>query len=849
MKFLLQTLSLSYVRRHRAKTFLTLLGVVVGVATYVAVVGARGSLLGGIRETVDRMAGKAQLQLTQEGGVPEELQEVIRERPGIRAQAPVIEQVVVPERGELGSLLVLGVDLLGDREMRDYGFEGEDADLDDPLLFLAQADSVAVARPLAERAGLKTGDVLVLKLPAGPRSVTIRGLLTPKGFAEAFGGNLVVMDVYAAQELFGRGRRFDRLEVRLEEGVTLEAATASLRAVVPPNVKVETPDRRSGQMEKLVANFAAGFDVTSGFALGLGAFLIFNAFSVAVNRRRRDIGTLRALGATPRQVQVLFLLEALALGLAGSTLGVLVGIGLTRAALDVMRQGAEQVYGVTASAAPRLALPLVLQGLALGLLASLAGAFAPSRAAAAVSPTEAFAKGVHQAGGAWSSRRFAAGLALLAGTVALGVRPPVAGMPMILTIVALGAGAALLLVGPASHRLLAFGAPLVARLFPVAGRLASDALLSSPRRSAGTVTAMTLALTFAVGIGGYIEATTATLVRWMRDILTSDIYVRASANFARPDYRFAPEVKDELLAVPGVRSIESYRAPRLEYQGETIVLASIEMEQMLDRTRHDWIEGSEAIARREVGRGASCTVSDNFARKFDMGVGDVVELPGARGPVRFPIAAVVKDYTSDRGTVFVDRRTFLAAFEDDRVDVFDVNLVPGTDAEKVRDAIRARLQGRLPALVSTKKEFVADVKKAIDAFYALMQVTLVLALSVGVLGIVTSLLISVVERTREIGLLKALGALGGQIRSSVALEALALSAAAFLLSLPLGTLLALFVEKTVAVAFAGWSLPHETPWLLLGQLLVALPLLSAASAWAPARQAARTPVTEALEYE
>ncbi|HYN41992.1 MAG TPA: FtsX-like permease family protein [Thermoanaerobaculia bacterium] len=849
MRFLLRTLSLSYVRRHRAKTFLTLLGVVVGVATYVAVVGARGSLLGGIRETVDRMAGKAQLQLTQEGGVPEELQEAIRERPGIRAQSPVIEQVVVPERSELGSLLVLGVDLLGDREMRDYGFEGEDADLDDPLLFLAQADSVAVARPLAERAGLKTGDVLVLKLPAGPRSVTIRGLLTPKGFAEAFGGNLVVMDVYAAQELFGRGRRFDRLEVRLEEGVTLEAATASLRAVVPPNVKVETPDRRSAQMERLVANFAAGFDVTSGFALGLGAFLIYNAFSVAVNRRRRDIGTLRALGATPRQVHALFLLEALALGLVGSILGVLAGVGLTRAALDVMRQGAEQVYGVTASSEARLTLPLVLQGLALGLLASLVGAFAPSRAAAAVSPTEAFAKGVHQAGGAWSGRRVAAGLALLAVTVALGTRPPVAGMPMILTIVALGACSALLLVGPVSHRLLALGAPLVARLFPVGGRLASDALLSSPRRSAGTVTAMTLALTFAVGIGGYIEATTSTLVRWMRDILTSDIYVRASANFARPDYRFAPEVKDDLLAVPGVRSVESYRAPRLEYRGETIVLASIDMEPMLDRTRHDWVEGSEEVARREVGRGASCTVSDNFARKFDMGVGDVVELPGARGPVRFPIAAVVKDYTSDRGTVFVDRRTFLAAFEDDRVDVFDVNLAPGVDEGEVRDAIRTKLQGRMPALVSTKREFVADVEKAIDAFYALMQVTLVLALSVGVLGIVTSLLISVVERTREIGLLKALGALGGQIRRSVALEALAISAAALLLSLPLGTLLALYVEKTVAVAFAGWSLPHETPWLLLGQLLAALPLLSAASAWVPARQAARTPVTEALEYE
>lgn len=849
MRFLLRTLSLSYVARHRAKTLLTLLGVVVGVATFVAVAGARDSLLGGIRDTVDRMAGKAQLQLTQEGGVPEELQEAIRERPGIRAQSPVIEQVVVPERGELGSLLVLGVDLLGDREMRDYGFEGEDADLDDPLLFLAQPDSVAVAKTLAERAGLRTGDALVLNLPAGPRSVTVRGLLTPKGFAESFGGNLVVMDVYAAQELFGRGRRFDRLEVRLEEGVSLEEGTASLREAVPANVKVETPERRSAQMERIVANFAAGFDVTSGFALGIGAFLIYNAFSVAVNRRRRDVGTLRALGATPRQVQALFLLEALALGLAGSLLGVLAGGGLTRAALDVMRQGAEQVYGIAASSRPSLGAPLLLQGLGLGLLASLAGAFAPSRAAAAVPPTEAFAKGVHQAGGAWSGRRVAAGLATLAATVAFGARPPVAGMPMILAIVALGAVSVLFLVGPVSHRLLGLGAPLVVRLFPVAGRLASDALLSAPRRSAGTVTAMTLALTFAVGIGGYIEATTATLVRWMRDVLTSDVYVRASANFARPDYRFAPEVRDELAAIPGVRSIESYRGSRLEFRGETIVLSSIEMEPMLDRTRHDWVEGNEEAARREVGRGGSCTVSDNFARKFGMGAGDVVELPGPRGPVRFPIAAVVKDYTSDRGTVFVDRRTFLAAFGDDRVDVFDVNLAPGADAGKVRDAIRARLQGRMPALVSTRREFVADVEKAIDAFYALMQVTLVLALSVGVLGIVTALLISVVERTREIGLLKALGALGAQVRRSVALEALALPASSYLLALPFGTLLALFVEKTVAAEFAGWSLPHETPWLLLGQLVLALPLLSAASAWVPARQAARTPVTEALEYE
>ena len=158
-------------------------------------------------------------------------------------------------------------------------------------------------------------------MPQGLKQVTVRGLLTPKGFAEAFGGNLVVTDVYAAQTLFGRGRRFDRLEVRLAEGVSIDQGTAALRKALGPGYRVETPDRRGGQLERLISSFVVGFNISSGIALGVGTFLIFNAFSVAVNRRRRDIGTLRSLGATPRQVQALFLLEATAIGAVGGILG------------------------------------------------------------------------------------------------------------------------------------------------------------------------------------------------------------------------------------------------------------------------------------------------------------------------------------------------------------------------------------------------------------------------------------------------------------------------------------------------------------------------------------------------
>lgn len=861
MTFLLRTLSLSYLARHKAKTLLTVLGVVVGVATFSAIRGAQTALVSGIRGTVDRMAGKAQLQVLLEGGVPEEVQERIRDVPSIRAQSPVIEQIVVADDAKLGSLLVLGVDLLGDREMRDYGFEG-DADLDDPLLFLAQPDSIALARTLAEKAGVKVGDPFVFRTPGGPKRVIVRGLLTPRGFAESFGGNLAVMDVYAAQTLFGRGRRFDRLEIRLQDDATLAQGTAAVSGVLGPGYRVETPDRRGAQMEELITIFVAGFDITSGFALGIGTFLIFNAFTVSVNRRRRDVGTLRSLGATPRQVQALFLLEGVVIGLVGGALGLLAGSALAGSFLKMMGTTTEQIYGIAeASGVVRLTPALALQALGLGVLASLVGAWGPARAASRIAPTEAFAKGVFQAHAAGRAGRPAAGLALLAAAIGIALHPPFGGMPFVFLVLGLGTAGVVLATGPLARQLLVRAMPVVSRLAPATGPLSSDALLSNPRRTSGTVTAMTLTLSFVLGLGGYMEAAKGALVRWMNDILTSDFYVRGSASFARPDYRYPASVREELLGLPGVRAVESYRACRIPYRGagsqaavgtggpgSQIVLFSLETEGLLARTRHEFLQGDQK-AMREGLLSRKCAVSDNFHRLFGLGVGDSVEIAAPTGIVRIPIAVVFRDYTSDRGSVLIDRAYFVELWQDDRVDTFDVNLTKGADPEAVRGAIRTLLAGRMPALVSSRKEFTAEIGQAIDAFYSLIRVTLVLALVVAFLGIVTSLLISVAERSREIGILKSLGGLGAQIRRSVVLEAIALGLTGLALAVPVGALVAVFMQGTVAEVFAGWRMPNRYPWELLLTLVVALPVVSTVAAWVPARQAARVKVTEAITYE
>ncbi len=850
MRFLLRTLSLSYARKHSAKTLLTLLGVIVGVATFSSIRGAQTTLVAGIRATVDKMAGKAQLEITAEGGVREDLQETVRDLPEVRSLAPVIEQVVLPEKASLGSLLVLGVDLLGDREMRDYGFEGQDADIDDPLLFLAQPDSVAVSRLLAERAGLKPLDRITLHLPAGKKDVTIRGLLTPKGFAESFGGNLIVMDVYAAQLLFGRGRRFDRIEIRLNENISLERGKAALSKAAGPGTEVETPARRGAQLEKLIGNFIVGFNISSGFALGIGSFLIFNAFSVAVNRRRRDIGTLRSLGATPRQVQALFLLEAAVIGLAGSVMGVFTGGLLAQTVIEIMGDATRRVFGVSGAARAQLSTETIVFSIILGLMASLLAAWGPSRAASRIPPVEAFAKGSFHGRMEGASRlRIASGLVLMASAIAVPVFLSVPGDTLVAVVLISGVTGCMCLTGPFARALLRHALPVLQRFATVPGQLATDSLIGNPRRTSGSILAMTLSLAFVLGIGGYMKSSKGAIVRWMDNILTSDIYVRASASFFRPDFWFPEEILGELRSIPGVRSVECYRAARVRYRGEEVHLATVEFEGMMARTVHEYIAGDDETMLRGVAHEGKCAVSDNFAKKFKTRQGDPVELLTPSGTVSFPVAAIVRDFTTDRGTVFLDRQTFIQYWKDSRVETFDVNLHPGTDAAIVRDRIRQRLAGRMPALVSTQREFKEEIGKAVDSFYALLRITVFIALAVGFLGIITSLLISVAERTREIGILKALGALGPQIARAVVFEALVLAFTGLAVALPLGALLARFMEGPVAETYAGWSMPHEYPWDLLLELLAALPVISSLAAWIPARQAVQTRVTEAIEYE
>ncbi len=849
MKFLLRTLSLSYLRRHGLRTFLTLAGVTAGVAMFASMQTAQGALVASLRSTVDEIAGYAQVQITSGAGVAEEVQETVREVPGVRALAPVIEQVVPLQPATLGTVLILGVDLLGDHEMRGYSFSGDNEDVDDPLLFLAQADSIALSKVTAKRGALAQGAALTLMIGQTERRAVVRALLEPAGFARAYGGNVAVMDVYAAQDLLGRGRRFDRIDVRLEDGVAVEDGIRRLRQRLGPAYEVETPDQRGSQLSALVGSLAVGVNITSVFALGIGVFLVFDVFAVAVDRRRRDIGILRAIGATPRQVQALFLMEAGLLGAAGGTLGFLLGSATAETLTPQLGTAMGRLWGVQTIAQPSAGSMLAVWSVLMGILASLAGAWVPARSAAGINPVHALATGVHAARAPMPRLRpslLEAGLLVVAVTTAVAApaRHPAT------TVVALVTGAlgTVLVLGRITHRLTAKAAGLLPGLAPLSGQLASDSLRGHPRRAGQTTLAVALSFGLVLTTGGYYESMRSAIVRWMDVSVTADLFVRASAKFNMTVYRFAPQLRESIRPIPGIAAVGSLRHDMIHFRGERVKLAVLDEEGVRLHLRQDYKAGTQAEAQQALRSGQGCVVSENFSTRYTLGLGDVVELPSPTGLLRLPIAAVVTAYLSDRGSIFVGAGMFEARWKDDRVDIFEVRLAPGADMEAVRRELQRRF-AEVPALISSRQEFVDEVTHGLDGFSAVTRSASLMALAIAVVGIFTSLLISVAERFREISILKALGARGAQIRRSVVLEALSMMIVGFLIALPLHALMARTLGAWTTETYTGVKLPFTFPGDLCAQILILLPLLTLAAAWLPAYRAARVNVVEGISYE
>jgi putative ABC transport system permease protein len=847
---LLKLISWPYVRQHLPRWLLTIAGIVLGVAVFVGIHTANQSVVYAFHQTVDRIAGSTQLQISAgETGFDENVLDRVQAVPEVRVAVPVIEAVVSTGVQGQGNVLILGVDMTGDRSLRDYDLESGDDAIDDPLVFLAQPDSLMVTDTYARENHLGPGAKLPMSTMDGQKLFTIRGIMKSGGLTSVFGGNLAVMDVYAAQKVFGRGRKFDRIDLAVKDGASVEDVKAKLEVLLGTGLQVQVPSARAQQFDSISRVYTLTANVTSVFALFIGMFIIYNTFQIAVTQRRSEIGILRALGATRRQIRTLFLGESVVAGLIGSTLGLLAGIAIARGMTGYIGSLLGEIYGIAQKTDEISTNPALMTfAVVLGVITSVIAAVIPARSAARVDPVQALQKGKYQqlSAGESRARRIAAlVIAILAAACLLFERYRI----FFYVGDALTVLAALLLTPTFALLLARALRPLLRWMRPVEGTLAADSLLQAPRRTSGAVAALMLSLALVVALGGLTRASYDSIFSWLTVALSPDLFLSPSQSLTQRDFRFPESMGAQLSAIPGVGDVQLVRDARIEINGQPTMFVATDVADLRRHATLPPVAGNTEEMFRLAAQGKAVLASENFARLRGFKLGDVVDIASPNGALHLPIAGIVTDYSDEQGSLLIDRALYKRYWNDNTVNIFRVYLARGAAEAAVKRRILETFGNQRRLFVLTNRDVRRYILRLTDQWFGITYVQIAVAVFVAVLGIVNTLTVSITDRRRELGVLQAVGGLRNQIRGTIWLEALAVGAVGLILGLALGALQLYYSLHISAEDMAGLRLSYEYPYPIALLLLPGILLVAFLSAIAPAETAVRGSLVEALEYE
>ncbi|HEY0591979.1 MAG TPA: FtsX-like permease family protein [Thermoanaerobaculia bacterium] len=840
--------------REPLRTLLTLAGIAVGVAVIVAIQLANRSALRSFGESVDAIAGRANWQIAADAGVLDE-RALLRLAPlwqrGARF-APVIDvEGALQPAGT--PVRILGVDLMSDLHFRDYRWTriatrdervaAIGAHEEPPVaefLALFELDSAILPETFAREQRLPVGAPLNVGFRDREARLRVRGILQSRGPATAFNGALVILDIAAAQDALGMRGEITRVDLILPEPIPADVRSFLERAM-PPGARLERPSRRNERVDRMLRAFRVNLFALAAVALLVGMFLVYNTVTISILRRRRDIGVLKTLGVSSRQILAAFVGEGAVFGVVGSAAGVALGVALARGALDLVGATINQLYVASAPAAVRLTPATALAAIAIGTIVSIAAAMQPALEAARVRPSAMIRPGIYQRIPRARALRFAAAsLVLLGAAWGLTRLPPFHGIPVwgyaaVVLVIAAFSLASPLSLDAASR---AASRPFDG-MFGVVGRLAAASIPASLRRTAIATAALTTAVAMMVSVAIMIGSFRDTVEAWVGQTVQSDLWVRPASRLSNtPTTTLPPELARELQAMPEVAAIDRYRGRDVVWRDSLITLGSGDfvvsqsfgsLPMIAPRSHAAALR--DAIARRGI------LVSETLALKHDLRVGRSVALPTPRGAVAFPIAGIYRDYSNDRGVAVMDRSLWTELFGEEGSNTIAVFLAPGISPEEGRRAIEARIAARYRAFVFTNATIRAEVMRIFDQTFLITWALLAVALAVAVLGIVNTLTALILERRRELALLRVLGMERREVGSMIVLEACVIGASSTLLGLVAGWILSWILIFVINRQSFGWTIEFDPPWGMVFLSLLATFAATVAAGLLPARLA------------
>jgi putative ABC transport system permease protein len=855
---LLRLLSLRSLTARPMRVFLSTFGIVLGVAAIIAIGVTNQTALASVTQLFENTSGKADLIVTSReadgGGIPETTAQRLEKAPGVLAALPSLHaQTVLANQSQsgdiglsffgtnLGGLLLYGIDPVHDDQVRDYSLVEGRFLSPDPL-----GDEVVLVKTYADENELVVGDNLEFLADGQVEKMRIVGLMEKEGPGQLNNGAFGVLPLATAQKLFNRSAEVDQVDLVMSSDLSsddLEKQRLSLAADLGERYSVIYPASQSRRMVQMLSNYQIGLNFLSAMALFVGAFLIYNAFSMTVVERTREFGMLRTLGMTRNQVVSQVLAEAVTMGTVGSFLGL--GLGL------FMARGLSQLMSVMLSQEIMQAQTpqnLIVISLSVGVLVAMIAAVLPALRAGQVSPLEALRVRA-QAHEGWLVRfGWIVGVVLLVVAGFGLVFNPFPDDPQFrfgsLMVFALFFGGALVIPVTVStwERL---ARPLMGMLFGRVGRLGSRNIQRSRLRTTLTVAALMIGVAMIVIVWVMTDSFKGDLDEWLKGYIGGDVYVTSLVPIRE-------NVVRRIATVPGVEAVAPVRYFDVEWRlpgkdWETVNFMAFDPPTYSQVTRFVFSQ-STPDSMEKIYRGGYVFISSVIAEKHGLAPGDRVLLKTRLGETPFTVAGVTVDF-SNQGLVidgsWLDMEHF---FRLNGANTLLVKVIPGASPDQVGDEIDFRYGDQEHLMIMSNETLLGRISTLMQQAFRMFDVLALIAMLVGFMGIINTLTMNVMERTQEIGMLRAVGMTRGQVVRMVLSEAALMGLIGGLMGLVFGVILSrLFL--TAMTSMSGYRITYMLP---LGNILAALLiafLTSQVAALLPTLRASRIRILEAIQYE
>ena len=821
--------SLRNTRKHPGRALTVLFGIALGAAVFTSVRLSIHASLDSFTKSMDLIAGRADRVLSRPGGsVPEDLIPRLLRHPAVKSASALLSTYVRPAHEGADPFLLIGFDPILDRPLRTWQTDEKTKQQADFWLdLLKDPYSMIVSKPLADRYLLQRGATITVEHAQQTAAFRIAGILDPQGLALVEGGRVALTDIATFQEFTGNYGMVDRIDLLLKPGVS-DRELADLRGLLPESIVFSSPSatRESGQ--GMIRAYQLNLSILSFASLFVGMFLVYSLVALNAASRRHELAVLRSTGASAYLLFLVFLAEGAVFGLAGWGLAMPISSILVKYLLHGVSQTISTLFVRVQVDTLSLSFWEIVLSFGVTVFISVLAALQPAREAMQVSPKEALEISQHGMQVKNSPGRLAlGGLICITLVFPLSLLPGVLGIPMpgYLAVLLLFVGFALL----APWFLTRMGRVLSPVLQHAAGTpayLAGRYIRDSGTRTAVSVGALITAVALFASLVIMIFSFRQTVEVWTYQTVSGDLFLTPKLNevneFRHP---ISAEAVAWFEALDQPVEIVPNRRYFLEYENFPYEFETLDLDVFFRYADFFWMIGDPGKIRLRLTNGEGVGISEVFSNRTGLTVGDIFQARIENSLIELPILAVVRDYRTQGGVVFYSLEHFKARFHDPHWSGLRFFFQDRhQDLDRAVSGLRKIIIGRWGDTLEmiSGRDLRDGILQVFDETFAVTTVLLLIALVIAALGITTTLTVMILERSRQLNTLFAVGASFGQIRKMIFWEAAFMVVAGELAGMVCGFILSYLLVYVINRQSFGWTFLYGVDWWALG---LSLPLI------------------------